>query len=62
MSNDVHFFVYVVQILYIKIVHTHVNDNDPILFSKRASHGIKTKPGSVVVSQTDPNSWILQIN
>ncbi len=36
------------------------DDNYPILFNKIAYHGIKTKPGSVVVSQADPNSWILQ--
>ncbi len=30
------------------------------LFSKILCHGITTKPGSVVVSQADPHSWILQ--
>ncbi len=35
-------------------------DNWSILFSKIASHGIKTKPDSVVVSQAGPHSWILQ--
>ncbi len=35
-------------------------DNQPILFNKIAYHGIKTKQGSVVVSQADPDSWILQ--
>ncbi len=37
-----------------------VVDNYPILFNKIGYHGRKTKPGSVVVSQADPHSWILQ--
>ncbi len=40
-----------------KIVHMAADDK-PILFRKIAHHGIKTKPGSVVVSQADPHSWI----
>ncbi len=36
------------------------DDNQLILFNKIAHHRIKTKPGSVVVSQADPYSWILQ--
>ncbi len=36
------------------------DDNQPILFNKIDYHGIKTKPGSEVVSQADPHSWILQ--
>ncbi len=39
------------------------NDKQPILFSKIAHHGIKTKSVSVVVSQVDPHhahSGILQ--
>ncbi len=43
-----------------KIVHMAADDIWPILFNKIACHGIKTKPGSVVVSQADPHSWILQ--
>ncbi len=34
--------------------------DDIYLFSKILCHGITTKPGSVVVSQADPHSWILQ--
>ncbi len=29
-------------------------------YKKNSAHGIKTKPGSVVGSQADPHSWILQ--
>ncbi len=36
------------------------NDNWFIYFNKIAYHGIKSKPRSVVVSQVDPHSWILQ--
>ncbi len=43
-----------------KVLHMAADDNMPILFNKRAYHGIKTKPGIVVVSQADPHSWILQ--
>ncbi len=56
MSNNLHIFVYVVQLLYNKIVHMAADDKQPILFSEIAHHGIKTKPGSVVVSQPDPHS------
>ncbi len=36
------------------------DDNKPILFNEIIYRGLKTKPGSMVVSQADCHSWILQ--
>ncbi len=44
----------------IQIVHMAADDNQPILLNKIACHGIKTQPDSVVDSQADHHSWILQ--
>ncbi len=35
------------------------DDNKPILYSKIAFNGIKTKPGSVFVSKANQHTWIL---